>query len=173
MGRTKAPDFVGLDADGFEHPDPRPVELPTRLRMPQRQVDRVRSIIRQELSDEARVRGVETFQESDDFEMDDVEPFSPYEEVFEPNPELTKRRKSDKMGRRRNDAALNKEQVHAERGSESERSRGVGGRGTHAAEESRASSSRGEVAGDRGRVRGDSSGARRGDGEVEPRGGER
>jgi len=77
-------DYLVLDADGFEHPDPRPVEVPTRLKLPQRQVDRVREIIRQEMSRAAVANGVESFDEADDFSMEDVEPFSPYEEIFEP-----------------------------------------------------------------------------------------
>lgn len=77
--------FVGLDSEGREHPDPRRVEIPTRLKLPQRQVDRVRAIIRQEMSRRAVDEGKESFEEADDFEIDDLEPFSPYEEVFEPN----------------------------------------------------------------------------------------
>lgn len=76
--------FVGLDADGFEHPDPTPVEIPTRLRIPQRQVDRIRDIIRRELSVSAQSEGWESFDEADDFELEGEDPISAYEEVFEP-----------------------------------------------------------------------------------------
>lgn len=76
--------FVGLDRHGIEFPDSTPVEVPTRLRMPQRQVDRVREIIRQEMSRQAAAEELETFEEADDFELPDVEAFSPYEENFEP-----------------------------------------------------------------------------------------
>lgn len=76
--------FIGLDKDGIEHPDPRPIEVPTRLKMPQRQVDRVREIIRQEFSRRAMEDGKESFEEADDFDIPGEEPFSPYEEVFEP-----------------------------------------------------------------------------------------
>lgn len=73
-----------LDEHGIEHPDPTPVEIPTRLKLPQRQVDRMREMIRQEMSQAAQAAGVETFDEADDFFLDDVEFTSPYEEVFEP-----------------------------------------------------------------------------------------
>lgn len=89
--------FVGLDSAGLEHPDQRRVEIPTRLKLPQRQVDRVRSIIRQEMSRRAVDEGKESFEEADDFEIDDLEPFSPYEEVFEPN--LTEiKENADRLG---------------------------------------------------------------------------
>lgn len=77
-------EFIGLDASGFEHPDPRPVEIPTRLKLPQRQVDRVREIIRQEMSRKAEGEGFESFEEADDFDIPGEDPVSPYEEVFEP-----------------------------------------------------------------------------------------
>lgn len=76
---------VVLDEDGIEHPDTTPVEIPTRLKLPQRQVDRIREMIRRELSTHAAATsGAETFQESDDFELPDVDWVSPYEEIFEP-----------------------------------------------------------------------------------------
>lgn len=88
----------GLDMHGIEYPDPTPVEVPTRLQMPQRQVDRVRSIIRQEISSRASQLERETFEEADDFVMDDVEPFSPYEEVFEPLTSVSKDVRVDSPG---------------------------------------------------------------------------
>lgn len=75
--------FVGIK-DGVEYPDPTPVELPTRLRAPGSQVDRIRELVRRELSQQARDQGFESFEEADDFELDDEEWASPYEEVFEP-----------------------------------------------------------------------------------------
>lgn len=74
----------GLDEHGFEHPDPTPVEMPTRLRLPQRQVDRVRELVRRELSQRAQEEGFESFDEADDFEIEGEDPISPYEEIFEP-----------------------------------------------------------------------------------------
>lgn len=74
----------GTRGDGYEYPDPTPVEMPTRLRLPQRQVDRVREIVRREMSRAAEAEGFESFEDADDFEIEGEEPVSPYEEVFEP-----------------------------------------------------------------------------------------
>lgn len=73
--------------DGIEYPDPTPVEIPSRLRIPQRQVDRIRDMVRHEMSQRAQAAGAESFEEADDFEMDDVEFTSPYEDIFEPPPD--------------------------------------------------------------------------------------
>lgn len=103
--------------DGVEYPDPTPVEIPSRLRIPQRQVDRIRDMVRHEMSQRAQAAGAESFEEADDFEMDDVEFTSPYEDIFEPPPDkvvdkevkkeddddaaIPQRRKGDDNGRRR------------------------------------------------------------------------
>jgi len=76
-----------LTPEGLEVPDGSVVEIPTRLRLPQRQVDRVRELIRQEMSRAAEADQQESFEEADDFGIDGEDPVSPYEEVFEP--ELT------------------------------------------------------------------------------------
>jgi len=69
--------------DGKEYPDPLPLEKPSRLRLPS-QVERMRAIVRREMSMAAASQSLETFEEADDFELEDVEWTSPYEEVFEP-----------------------------------------------------------------------------------------
>lgn len=99
-----------LDSHGIEHPDPTPIEIPTRLRVPQRQVDRIREMIRQEMSQAAAASGVETFEEADDFYMEDVEFSSPYEEVFEP---LTSPDDGGKVDVRGNSPTLTKEKDDA------------------------------------------------------------
>lgn len=73
-----------LNENGFEVPDNTPVETPTRLRMPVSQVQRMRDIIRNELSMAARAEGFETQEEADDFSIDDEGLISPYEINFEP-----------------------------------------------------------------------------------------
>lgn len=75
----------GTNPDGFEYPDPTPVEMPTRLKLPQRQVDRVRDIIRRELSAAAEAQGFESFDEADDFELEGEDPISPYEIFMDPD----------------------------------------------------------------------------------------
>lgn len=66
---------------------PDPVAKPLNLRVPS-QTDRIMALIRHEQARAALDREVETFEESDDFDLDDGEQwFSPYEENFEPAPE--------------------------------------------------------------------------------------
>lgn len=65
----------------FEPVDNTPVELPTRLRLPQSRTDQIRQFIREEMSRAASDQGHETFEEADDIEPDDEEsmPYSAYE----------------------------------------------------------------------------------------------
>ena len=62
------------------------IELPTRLRMPDRD-DRIRQMIRHELFRQAAGKEEkETFEEADDFDLDEGEQWvSPYEEEFDPD----------------------------------------------------------------------------------------
>lgn len=67
----------------YEHLDTTPVEIPTRLRLPQTRTDQIRAFIREELSRKAAHDGQESFEEADDIEPDDDEgalPYSAYEE---------------------------------------------------------------------------------------------
>lgn len=73
-----------LDPKGYEVPDPRPVEMPSRLRLPQNRADQIRSFIRSELSRQAEDQGHESFQEADDFDMEEVDFSSAYEVDFDP-----------------------------------------------------------------------------------------
>lgn len=61
--------------------DNTPVEMPTRLRLPQNRTDQIRQYIREEMSRAALDQGHETFEEADDLEPDDEEglPYTPYE----------------------------------------------------------------------------------------------
>lgn len=69
-----------LDEMGREVPDPTPVALPVRLRAGVSMVDEVRQAIRQELSQAAEAAGDESFEEADDFEVDDDPmPYSRFE----------------------------------------------------------------------------------------------
>lgn len=64
----------------FERVDNTPVEIPTRLRLPQSRTDQIREFIRYELSRQSEENGRETFEEADDLEPDDEElPYSAYE----------------------------------------------------------------------------------------------
>lgn len=61
--------------------DDTPVEIPTRLRLPQSRTDQIRQYIREEMSRAAADQGHESFEDADDFDLDDEEdmPLSPYE----------------------------------------------------------------------------------------------
>lgn len=63
--------------------DPTPIHKPTRLRIPT-QSERIMAYVRLEQMRAQEQGQFESFEEADDFEMEDGEVwFSPYEEVFE------------------------------------------------------------------------------------------
>jgi len=57
----------------YEPVDNTPVEIPTRLRLPQSRTDQIRMYIREELSRAAQSQSHETFEEADDVEPHDEE----------------------------------------------------------------------------------------------------
>lgn len=71
------------DEEGrFEIPDPRPVAVPAGMRRPLTIQEEIKRAIRAEMSQVAADQGFETFEEADDFEVDeDPELSSPYELV--------------------------------------------------------------------------------------------
>lgn len=70
-----------------EYPDPTPVEVPLGFRRPPTLQEEISRIIRQQMSQQASQAGFETFEEADDFVVDDdPDPLSPYE-VLEMAPE--------------------------------------------------------------------------------------
>lgn len=77
-----------LDALGREIVDPRSMAPPVGYVRQPTMVDIVRQQIRSaHLAAEAEAAGLETFEEADDFEVDDdFDPSSPYEEIFDPIP---------------------------------------------------------------------------------------
>lgn len=78
-----------LDNMGRECPNPVPVAPPVGFIKQPSMVEHMRSMVRDELlRRELVAQGVETFEESDDFEIDDdpIDPSTPYEEVFDPSP---------------------------------------------------------------------------------------
>lgn len=76
--------MTGLDEKGWEIPDQTPVAIPVRIQRYER--DHIREIIRQELSRQAEDDGFETWEDADDFDVgDDFDPYSPYEEEFDPS----------------------------------------------------------------------------------------
>lgn len=77
-----------LSDDGrFELPDSVPMEPPLGYRAPPDLTTMIKTMVRNELfMQEVARAGYETFEESDDFDIEDdpVDPLTPYEKVFEP-----------------------------------------------------------------------------------------
>lgn len=76
---------VRLDNFGREIPDPEPLTLPSGFRRPETLQEQVRRLVRTQLSMQAAESGAETFEESEDFDVDDdFDPNTPYEVFFDP-----------------------------------------------------------------------------------------
>lgn len=56
-----------------ENPDPTPIEVPLHLRRPFSLQEEMRRMIREEMSRAAVSKGAESFEEADDFDVDDDE----------------------------------------------------------------------------------------------------
>lgn len=79
-----------LTPDGrFELPDPTPMAPPIGYKAEPTLSDMIRSMVRREQFNlEVSRAGFETFDEAEDFDIEDdpVDPLTPYERVFEPPP---------------------------------------------------------------------------------------
>lgn len=75
-----------LNSDGSETPDPRPMALPVGFERPESIQDLIRRLVTDRaIRDQLEASGVESFDEADDFEVEDDFPMaSPYEETFDP-----------------------------------------------------------------------------------------
>lgn len=62
------------DQKGREIPDPTPLAIPAGLKKPESMQDMIRRFVRIEASRIAQAEGYESFDEADDFEVDDAEP---------------------------------------------------------------------------------------------------
>lgn len=85
-----------------EEPDQTPVEWPAHLKRPPTLAEEIQRLVRAEVSRVASESGLETFEEADDFDMDDeMEPFSPHElselEEEVPRDALTKLEERSRM----------------------------------------------------------------------------
>lgn len=72
---------------GAEIPDPVPIAPPVGYRRQPTMVEHIRNMVRSErLRQEAEAAGMESFEESEDFEIDgeDADPASPWENEFDP-----------------------------------------------------------------------------------------
>lgn len=71
-----------FDELGREIPDPRPLEIPAGFKKPESITDIIQRLVRTQLSQRAQEEGNETWEEANDFDMDDDDPdslFTPYE----------------------------------------------------------------------------------------------
>lgn len=77
-----------FDESGREMMDPLPIAPPIGYKKAPSIAEQIRNMIKSEkLRQEAEAQGYESFEEADDFDVDDFDPKSPYEEVFEPLPQ--------------------------------------------------------------------------------------
>lgn len=75
----------GYNARGEEIPDPKPMALPVGFERPEALVDTIRRLVRSEELASAAEAEMETFDEADDFDVEeDLRVDSPYEDDFEP-----------------------------------------------------------------------------------------
>jgi len=77
---------VQYDADGREIPDPQPTFLNTGLTAPESTSAMIQRLVRTELSTAAANAGFESFEEADDFDVEDEfdDPTTPFEMFFDP-----------------------------------------------------------------------------------------
>lgn len=72
---------MALNERGHEVPDPTPVEWPAGVRRPETLTEQIQRMVRVAVSQQAAAAGMETFEEADDFDIEDEDgdPTSPYE----------------------------------------------------------------------------------------------
>lgn len=76
-----------LNERGHEICDSRPMEIPMGFKKPESLQEQIRRMIRTEASIRAADQGMETWEEADDFDVDDdFDPTSPWEMNFDPSP---------------------------------------------------------------------------------------
>lgn len=71
---------------GEELPDDTPVEMPLKFKRPPTLQEQIKSMVRRELSDVASQQGFESFEEADDFDVDDGEELPPSNYEFKDMP---------------------------------------------------------------------------------------
>lgn len=84
--KISIPGSAHLDENGHEVVSSIPMEPPLNFVKQPTMIEHIRAMVRSEnLRREAEAAGQETFEEADDFNVgDDIDPSTPYEEVFEP-----------------------------------------------------------------------------------------
>lgn len=77
--------ITSLNIQGHEIPDPEPLVLPSGFRRPETLAEQVQRLVRTGLSRMAEEQGMESFEEAEDFDVDeDEDPSTPYETFFDP-----------------------------------------------------------------------------------------
>lgn len=86
MAKPVLPKSLVIDPSTHqEHPDPQPLAVPARMRKPERLQDTIARLVKRSVDDWAQQNGHETFEESEDFDVEDeVDPRSAYEEFYDP-----------------------------------------------------------------------------------------
>lgn len=86
MAKPILPKSLVLDPSTHEeHPDPQPLAIPARMRKPERLQDTIARLVKRSVDDWAMQNGHETFEESEDFDVEDeVDPRSAFEEFWDP-----------------------------------------------------------------------------------------
>ena len=74
-----------LDELGREIPDPNPMAMPIGFERPETLAEQVQRLVRTSISQHAALHGGETFEESEDFDVDDeIDIRTPFEAEFDP-----------------------------------------------------------------------------------------
>lgn len=74
-----------LNEKGQEILDPTPMAPPVGFIKQPSMIENIRNMVRSEYLRQATEKaGAESFEEADDFEVDEFDPSSPYEEIFDP-----------------------------------------------------------------------------------------
>lgn len=83
--------------DGKEYGDPTPMAPPAHIGRAESNAEMIRRMIQNELSSRASMEGYESFEEAEDFDIDDdpADPHTPYEAVFDPPPKPPIKEKND------------------------------------------------------------------------------
>lgn len=72
-----------LNDKGEEICDPRPMEMPIGFKRPMPLADEIRMMLQKSIQQELEEAGVESFEDADDFELEDEDMSSPWEEQFD------------------------------------------------------------------------------------------
>lgn len=75
-----------LDAKGHEVLDPTPVAMPAGFKRPEMLAETIQRLVRRGISELAADQGFETFEEAEDFDVDDetFDPATPFETFHDP-----------------------------------------------------------------------------------------